>query len=330
MLKVGHDTLRRKVDEATGARSPLRDAGIVGEMFARLLEERLRSTLKMPVAVLYKSYAKQTFAKALEEVAQPSVLAFARLRGGAFGGFLPLDAPFIFNLIEVITGVETASTDIPNRTLTPIDEALSEDFAGHLINCFESAVAPRGAGDNRGSLRFDRFRRSAGMDVGIAEDADMLGLSISVALGAEAQPRDLVFHVPFSVLDFYRAAEDARAAVPKPPPKHAASKANPESVWSQAMVKAAKTAELRLVAVLTQMKLSIEDITAMKPGAVLPLQDGVDMSVDLRLDKIGGVAQEPQICVGALGVASGKRAVKVEEPPDPDFVDRVTPYMSDG
>lgn len=327
MLKGGHDTLRRKVVEAKGARPPLRDAAYVGDLFARLLEERLHSTLRQQVSVVYKSHTKRSFDEALEVASKPSVLAFAKLSSGSFAGVLPMDAPFIFHLIEVMTGVDRTAKAIPDRTLTPIDEALSEDFAGHVISCFEAAVAPRGRPGSRGSLRFDRFRRAAELGVGSPKVADMLAIEITVTLGADAEPRDLTFNVPFFVLDFFRAEESAAAAQPTPPVRQ--DRATPEAVWTATMSRAARNAELRLVAVLTQMKLSVEEISAMKPGSILELNDDVEMSVDLRLDQLGGVALEPQLCFGVLGAASGKRAVKIEEPPDEKFLQRVTPYVPD-
>ncbi|MEM7525595.1 MAG: FliM/FliN family flagellar motor switch protein, partial [Pseudomonadota bacterium] len=99
------------------------------------------------------------------------------------------------------------------------------------------------------------------------------------------------------------------------------------SLWSKAMTKAANGAELRLVAVMSQLKLSVEDIAALRPGSVVPLPEGVGMDVDMRLHRIGGVAEEPPLCAGALGASSGRRAVKVDEPPDDGFVDRIAPYM---
>ncbi|MEM7524890.1 MAG: hypothetical protein AAF360_14265, partial [Pseudomonadota bacterium] len=183
MIKGGHDTLRRKVTEAKGARPPLRDADTVGDMFARLLEERLRANLRKPVSIVFQKHRNTTFGEAVATAPQPCVLAFASLKGGAFGGILPLDAPFIFHLIEVITGVDTAVKDIPNRMLTPIDEALSEDFASHVISCFENAVVPSRRKDARGALRFDRFRRSIGLGVGAPDDADMLAFEVAVSLG---------------------------------------------------------------------------------------------------------------------------------------------------
>ncbi|MEM8754090.1 MAG: FliM/FliN family flagellar motor switch protein [Pseudomonadota bacterium] len=324
MLKGGHETLRRKVAEAKGARPPLRDVAYVGDMFARLLEERLMSTLRQPVSVVYKNNGKTTFGDAVEGAAQPSVLAFAKLPGDVFGGLLPLDAPFIFHLIEVMTGVDRTAKSIPDRSLTPIDEALSEDFAGHVFSCFEAAVAPRGDRGSRGALRFERFRRTIGLGVGAPEGADMLSLDVAVALGAEAEPRDLTLFVPYYVFDFYRGE---RRTAPPPPPAIRPDHASPETVWTTAMARAAKNAELRLVAVLSQMKLSVEEISAMRPGVVVALPDDVEMTVDLRLDQIGGVAEEPQLCFGALGAASGKRAVKIDEPPDEEFLARVTPYV---
>ena len=93
-------------------------------------------------------------------------------------------------------------------------------------------------------------------------------------------------------------------------------------------MRAARKAEVRMVAVLHQRALNVEDIECLERGAIIPLPVEDRMHIDFRLDTPGGVATQPIIAEGVLGATDGRRAVKLAEPLDDSVLNLLAPYAS--
>ncbi|MFV0474785.1 MAG: FliM/FliN family flagellar motor switch protein [Pikeienuella sp.] len=325
MAGIAHETLRRKIGEARVNRPPIRDPEFVSDLFARLLEERLRGALQttVEVNVAGADMARLSAALATEEPA--ALLGVAETRGGGFGAALTFAAPMIHQVIESMTGAPGAPL-AGDRPPTAIDEALLESFARDVIDCFERAAVSSARPDHGVAIAFSRFARKATSLTESPDLVDTLAFRLSIRLGGAETPAGMSFIVPLGVLDMYRAAERAESA--RRPPLGESSA--PEAIWTAAMLAAARSAEYRLVGVLSEMSLTVSEVAALQPGSVIPLPDGQELAVSFRVDTPRGVAGAPEIAAGALGVASGRRAVKVTTAPAPDFIERLRPYAAAG
>lgn len=322
---ISNAILRRKIGEARVNRPPLRDPDFVNDLFARLLEERLRSSLRAPTEVNVESADMARLSAALAGTDAPPLLGVAETRGGQLGAVLTLSAPLIHQVIEAMTGAPGAPADM-ERMPTAIDEALLEQFARDVIDCFERSAVSGGRTADGASIGFSRFARKAASLAEAPDHVDTLAFRLSLRLGEATAPAALSFIVPLGVLDMYQAAEKAESAR-RPPPEHAAA---PDGIWTATMLAAARMAEHRMVGVLSEMSLTLSEIAALKPGSIVPLPDGEEMSVSFRLDTPRGPAGAPEIAAGALGVAAGHRAVKIRTPLDEGLAARLRPYVAAG
>lgn len=320
---VSHAILRRKIGEARVSHPPLRDPEFVADLFARLLEERLRTAFQGPVTASVDAARMAKLSEALREAESPALYGVAETPGGQLGGVLTLTAPLVHQAIEAMTGARGAEA-APDRMPTAIDEALVAGFAEDLIDCFEHAVISGPRPERGVAMGFARFARKASSLAEAPDAIDTLAFRLSLSFGDGGAPAPLSFIVPLGVLDMYRAAQKAESA--RRP--LIAGPSAPEAIWTTTMVAAVQMAEFRLIGVLNEMTLTVSEIGELVPGSIIPLPVEQRMEVGLRLDTRKGVAGAPEIAAGALGVAGGRRAVKISAPPEDAFIESLLPYTA--
>lgn len=300
----------------------MRDPKFVCDLFSRLLEERLRVSLGGPISVQVDEARMAKLTGALEQAETPALYAVAKTREGHFGGVMTLTAPVIHQAIEAMTGAPAGSRPA-DRAPTAIDEALIANLAEDVIYCFERAMSSGPRPDGGAAIDFDCFTRKPTSLTEAPDSLDTLVFSLTLSLGQE--PMETQFIVPLGVLDIYRAAE-TRAALKRPPIGDSAARG---ALWSTAMLTAARTAEYRLIGVLQELTLTIEEVGELVPGSVIPLPPGARMEVGLRIDSPQGVAGAPDVAFGPLGTSEGKRAVKIAVPPADELIRSLTPFAGD-
>lgn len=320
---VSHATIRRKIGVARSSRPPLRDSDFVSDLFARLLEERLRVSLGGPVSVSIGAPEMMKLTAALDIGDEPALYGVAETRADLLGGVLTLSAPLVHRVVEAMTGAPRAEAS-PDRMPTAIDEALIAGFAEDVIDSFERAVTPGPRPDGGLAINFSRFARKATSLTEAPDDLDTLAFRLTLGLGDGVEPSSFTFVTPLGILDIYQTAEKAAASKRSLIGVSSA----PEGIWASTMLTAAQVAEYRLISVLHEMTLTVSEIGELTPGAVLPLPSETRMQVRLRVDTPKGVAGAPDLAEGALGVVDGRRAIKITAPPDEEFIGNIRPYAA--
>lgn len=319
-----HETLKRKIGEARGARPPLRDPNFVSDLFARLLEERLRVSFSMPVGVGVQVGSAAKLSEALKAEGAPALYGVAETPAGRLGGVLTFSAPLVHRVVAAMTGAAQGGSADPERMPTAIDEALVHGFADDVIDCFERAVISGPRPEAGVALFFRRFARRATSLAEAPDAMDTIAFRIEIGFAEETPPLTLDLILPLSALDLYRAAEKDTASRPPLGRVNASGE-----IWASAMLSAARTAEYRFVGVLAELTLTVEEVAALVPGSVLLLPEERKLEVSLRVDRPGGVAGRGDLARGALGAAEGRRAVKITAPPAPAFTENLLPYMAE-
>jgi flagellar motor switch protein FliM len=329
MVEIAHDALRRKLDGLRVARPPVADVTQLSELFARLLEDRLRGILGLRPHVRVEAASPQRQSAAQANIAPNSLYAITSVDGG-FAGCAAFVPKFAFRLIEMMTGVsmpqaaqdaETNQEDEVGdvaRRLTSIDEVLLQYPAAAVFGAFIDAMPTDPphhvlAAFSKPFLTVDGTTTNTeptgeggGSDAGV----DGLAITLSLALSGPDDVFALPVFIPLTTLDILEG----------PLPTKANSVADAPSIWSRTMLAAARGAAFRMVGVLHEKKMSIGDIRDMKVGSVIPLPPEHHMQIDLRIDAPNGVTREPTIGGGVLGVIDGHRAVRLTAPPDETFL----------
>lgn len=323
MAEVAQSALRQKLDGLRIARPPVADIAQLAELFARLLEDRLRSVLHMRPMIRVESAVPQRQGAAMAHLPPASLIATTAIDNG-FAGCAVLAPRFAFRLVEMMTGVTApepdshAVTEGPTRQLTSIDKVLLQYPAAAMFGAFVDAMPSDPppqvlAAFTKPVLTVDETTN----DAEISDDADEgasgvdgLAITLSLTLSGPDDVFTLPIFIPLTTLDLLEGQRPSRVSAAN----------NAPSIWSRTMQIAARTAGLRMVGVLHEKKLSIGDIRDMRVGSVIPLPPDHHMQIDLRIDAPNGVSNEPTIGGGVLGVVDGQRAVRLTAPPDEAFL----------
>ncbi|MGB0410967.1 MAG: FliM/FliN family flagellar motor switch protein [Pikeienuella sp.] len=310
-----NSVLRKKLDGSRIARPPVADIAQMAELFARLLEDRLRTVLHVRPHIRVETSSPQRRAAAFEKMAPGSLFALSMITG-AFSGAAVFAPELAFRLIEMMTGVVSPppqSDDMPEgeplRALTSIDKALLHGPAAAVFEAFIDTMPAEPPKAIRRAFTHPRLSTTASV---ASDDDDVEGLSVmlSVVLTDETDSFVLPVFIPLSTLD--QLMGEAAKATAKP--------ASAPSVWSRAMIAAAKSAPFRMVGVLHEKAMSVGDIKDMKVGGIIPLPADHNMQIDLRIDTPQGISREPTVGGGVLGVVDGQRAVRLTAAPDATFL----------
>lgn len=324
MASIVHEALRRKLQGARVGRPPVADLLQLSELFARLLEDRLRQVFGVRPHIRVESASPQRRSSAWAHMAEGSLFAIAEI-GGTFGGAVALSPGFASRMIEMLTGVvlvpprtppdqadsgEDVSEDDSERSFTAIDMALVRAPALAVFRALLDAMPmiPPPAMLNAFSAPVLRTGAEGG---GPGEkDGDGVFITLTVELTGAADAFAMPVFIPLDTLDLLDGGTAGRGLpLPVGPP-----------VWTDTMVEAARGAPLRMVGVLHEKKMSIGDIRELKVGSVIPMPHDHNMHINLRIDMPEGVAREPTIGGGKLGAVDGQRAVRLSGPPAADLL----------
>lgn len=323
MGAVMHETLRRKIGAARASRPPLRDPDFICDLFARLLEEKLRAAFHGPVGVGVRSGGGGKLSEMLKSEQPPALYAVAETPGDRLGAVMTLSAALVHRAVAGLTRAATASAP-SDRMPTAIDEALVQCFVEDVIDCFERAVISGPRPESGIALAFARFARRSTSLAEAPDQMDTIAFEVEMAFGDDTPPYAFRLILPLGALDIYRAAEKAAASVRPSIGRLAVS----GELWASAMISAARSAEFRFVGVLAEVSMTVEEISALAPGSIIQLPEERTLEVSLRIDQPGGLAGKPELATGVLGAADGRRAVKIGAPPDPQLTDGLQAFIA--
>lgn len=316
-MTAGDPILRRKIAERRAGQPPLDDVAHVGEMTARILEERLRQGVNGAAGCRFRDAEVALFGQVADGCAPTTLIATAE-SGGKLAALMPLSAGFLHELTEALTGANKdgggrgARAD---RAPTAIDEALAESFVSGLLSCFEKSIAPTGVTPaSQTGLRFARYARTPASILELNETSELLRMALELVFSAEQEePLVVELYLTLDALDGYALAARRARAVRRAPEADGDA---PDSLWAVTMLRAANCAEIRMVSVMRELRLSVEEVSALTTGSIIELAPGDGMRVELRLEGAGGGATPGVICTGRLGAHRVQRAVRIETPPD--------------
>ena len=305
MTAAGY-VLGRKLKSGGIARSPLPDTELIGDTFARLVEDRLRPLVKTIVGAMVVESRVVKLSEALQGVAVPAMLGVVEVEDAATQGLLGIDSDLAFHLIDLMLGGDPALAPAPTaRTFTGIDMALGRMQLDALVAAFVEAVGVA-FGRPLAKRVAVREQRQNVSQLRIAPDyVDVLVFSIALDLGEAARTGSFRFVLPLATLDVVRAALQEHAV-------EAAER--PDDLWRANMRLAAAMAPVPLDAVLHRQRLSLAALHALAPGDVLEVPAGAIDDIQLLIAQPGG--RTALVASGRLGAFQGSKVVKLETPVD--------------
>jgi flagellar motor switch protein FliM len=311
MMPPSASVLSRKLRRGGVARSPLADTDLLGETFARGVEDRLRLIVKTLVGTAVSAARVSKLAEATRAIAGPAILGLVDVEEADTPGLIAIDSDLAYHLIDLTLGGDPGQAPQPvARPFTAIDMALGRLHLDAILAAFGQAI-----GSNLGrpltkglTIRDQRQNLS---QLRLAPDyIDVLVFGMQLALGEAGRRGGFQLVLPLSALDVIRASVQARTLQ--------AARDRPNDLWQTLMRRAAAAAPVCIDAVLHRQRLSLAALQALQVGQVIEVPRRAIEEIELALPQPGG--RTAVLALGRLGAYQDNKVVKLATPPDPRVV----------
>jgi flagellar motor switch protein FliM len=306
-LSPSPSVLSRKLRHGGVARSPLADTELLGETFARGVEDRMRLLVKTVVGTTVGAPRVSKLADATDEISGPSMLALVDVEDADTPGLIALEGDLAYHLVDLTLGGDPVQAPEPEpRPFTAVDMALCRLHLDAILAAFGHAIgANLGRPLTKGlSIRDVRQNLS---QLRLAPDyIDVLRIGMDLTLGEAGRRGAFRLILPLSALDVIRASIQARNVQ--------AAKDRPNDLWKTLMRRAAAAAPVPVDAVLHRQRLSLAALQNLQVGQVLEIPRQAVEEIQLAIPQPGG--RTALLAQGRLGAYQDNKVIKLATPPD--------------
>ncbi len=301
------NVLSKKLKQGGVARSPLADGELIGETFARGVEDRLKPLLKAQVEASVGAAMVSRLGDATASVANPSMLAVLEIEDAETPGLIAAEAGLANHFVDLTLGGDPSAAPEPGtRPLTAVDMAVCRLHLDVIVTAFSEALAASLGRPTGKALRIREQRQNIAQ-LRLAPDyIDVLVFALSLTLGDGGRKGQLLLILPLSALDVIRAAGDAMPV--------AAPRERPDDLWRNLMRKAAGAAKVPVDAVMHRQKMSLEMLQNLAVGQVIPLPADATDRIELTLRQPEG--RTATLATARLGAYRDAKVVKLTSEPD--------------
>jgi flagellar motor switch protein FliM len=301
------NVLSRKLRHGGVARSPLADTDLLGETFARGVEDRLRLMVKTLIGTAVSAARVSKLADATRALVGPAMLGLVDVEDADTPGLIGIESDLAYHLIDLTMGGDPGQAPEPlARPFTAIDMALGRLHLDAILAAFGDAIGANLGRPLTKGLSIRDLRQNLSQ-LRLAPDyIDVLVFGMDLTLGEAGRRGRFFLVLPLSALDVIRASIQARTVQ--------AAKERPNDLWKALMRRAAATAPVRVDAVLNRQRLSLAALQALHVGQVLEIPRRAVEDIELSLPQPGG--RTAVLARGRLGGYQGSKVVKLTTPPD--------------
>jgi flagellar motor switch protein FliM len=287
------DTLRRKIAAARRGEGEAAPES-APRAFRLALARAARDEAGLDIDVRCVSDRRLSLAELLEIPPERAFLAMLEGPEGALG-VMALSPALLTALIEMQTvGRLTTANPVPRRP-TRTDAAMVAGTVERSLRDLEASLAEAPDLVWAGGFRYASFLEDARPLGLLLDDAAYRVLGAEVTLDGGARTAQVMLAVP-------AAGRGSKPAVRVPPERDAAQAAR---AWAQGMQAALNGATVSLDAVMTRLRLPLEQLMALAPGALLPI--GTASLDSVAIEAPGG----RRVAEARLGQNRGMRALRL-------------------
>ncbi len=307
-MSVSDSVLARKLSRRGVARSPLPDTDLVGETFARQVENRIRPLVKSTISAMVLETRIVKVSEAVQNISVPSMLALIDVEDADTQGLVCVDTDLSYHLIDLTLGGDPATASVPTtRTFTAIDMALCKLHIEAMIQAFAAAVSFVVGRPLTKEMRIGEQRQNISQLRFAPDYVDVFVISLALDIGEAARAGNLDFMLPLATLDVIRAGIQTKPSD--------ADRDRPENLWRTHMRRAAAGSPVVVTGVLFRKHLTLAAIEKFRPGDILEIPETAPDEVELIIPQPGGKSM--MVASGKLGAYKGRKVVKLETPIDP-------------
>jgi flagellar motor switch protein FliM len=301
------NVLSQKLRHGGVARSPLADTDLLGETFARGVEDRIRLLVKTMIGTTVGAARVAKLADATAEITGPAMLGLVDVEDADTPGLVALESDLAYHLIDLTLGGDPVQAPAPvARPFTAIDMALCRLHLDAILAAFAHAIGANLGRPLTKGLSVRDLRQSLSQ-LRLAPDyIDVLVFGMNLTLGEAGRQGRFTLVLPLSALDVIRASIQARNVQ--------AAKDRPNDLWKTLMRRAAASAPVPVDAVLHRQTLSLAALQGLQVGQILEIPRQAVEEIRLAIPQPGG--RTALLAQGRLGVYLDNKVIKLSTPPD--------------
>jgi flagellar motor switch protein FliM len=308
------NVLSRKLRHGGVARSPLAETDLLGETFARGVEDRLRVLVKTLIGTAIGAARVAKLADAMRAVSGPAILGLVDVEDADTPGLLALETDLAYHLIDLTLGGDPGQAPEPQaRPFTATDMALGRLHLDAILAAFGQAIGVSFGRPLTKGLAIRDMRQNLSQ-LRLAPDyIDVLVLAMDLTLGEAGRSGRLFLILPLSALDVIRASIQERNV--------RAAKDRPNDLWKTLMRRAAASAPVPVDAILHRQRLSLAALQSLHVGQVLEIPRQAIEQIQISIPQPGG--RSALLAQGRLGAYHDNKVVKLVDAPDRRVVQHI-------
>lgn len=263
----------------------------ISERMVSLLKTTGRRYFHQSVEVAATRSRPERWGAYARQLAVPSSLNVLNIKSLDLKGVICLEADFVFALVDIFFGGSgNGSRSIDHLEFTPMEVRLVRNFVSSVIADMKQAWKPFI------SLNIDLGKSETNpIFASVAAGSDPVSVSgFTFQCGEKEYGMEIV--LPASVVEPIRFLRDSGVAE--------GSQAESQK-WHSRLQQDIQDADVSLRAVLTEMEISLRELTLAKPGDTIPTD--IPSSVTIYADN------QP-LMEGTFGVSNGHNAVHINKP----------------
>ena len=306
-MPASASVLSQKLRHGGVARSPLTDTDLLGETFARGVEDRVRLLVKTLIGTTAAPARVTKLSDAIRGIAGPSMLGLVDVEDADTPGLLALSSDLAYHLIDLTLGGDPVQAPEPvARPFTAIDMALGRLHVDAVLAAFAHAIGANLGRPLTKGLSVRDLRQNLSQ-LRLAPDyIDVMVFGMELALGEAGRTGRFTLVLPLSALDVIRASVQARNVQ--------AARDRPNDLWKTLMRRAAANAPVRVDAVLHRQNLSLAALQGLQVGQVIEIPRQAVEEIELAITQPG--SRTAVLAMGRLGAYQDRKVVKLATPPD--------------
>ena len=306
-MPTSANVLSQKLRHGGVARSPLADTELLGETFARGVEDRVRLLVKTMIGTSVGAARVAKLADAIARITGPSMLGLVDVEDADTPGLIALESDLAYHLIDLTLGGDPVLAPEPvARPFTAIDMALCRLHLDAILAAFAHAIGANLGRPLTKGLTIRDLRQNLAQ-LRLAPDyIDVLVLGMDLTLGEAGRRGRFLLILPLSALDVIRASVQAKNVQ--------AARDRPNDLWKTLMRRAAASAPVRVDAVLHRQRLSLAALQGLQIGQILEIPRQSVEEIQLAIPQPNG--RTAVLAIGRLGAFQDNKVVKLSSPPD--------------
>lgn len=289
---AAENAMRRVIGSGLVSYERLPMLEIVFDRLVRMMATSLRNFTGDNVEVTIESITSLRFGNYLNGIAMPAMLAVCKAEEWDNQGLLVVDSPMIYAIVDVLLGGRrgTAAMRMEGRAYTTIERTLVERFMAVVLADLTASFDPL----SPVTFHFERLE----VNPRFAAISRLANAAVLARLKIDLEDRG----GRLDVLLPYATLEPVRELLLQ---KFMGEKFGRDSIWQTHLADELWNTEIVLDAVLDEQVISLSELTNLRPGSRIVLNNSPDAHVTLRC---GTTA----LFDGRLGRSRDRFAVEVE------------------